>query len=70
MMSYLISIIVSLAAIVIYEVFLGDALEGFLKHFRQKFPRARFSGWLQTRHLSRLLKLDEDWIHLAEALYK
>ena len=68
-MSNLIPIILSLGAVVIYEVFLKDALESVPRHLRQKFPGVRFSKWLQARHLSRLLKLNEDWIHLAEALY-
>lgn len=68
-MSYLVPIVLSLIAVVIYDVFLRDALESIPRHLRQRYPGVRFSKWLQDRHLSRLLTLNEDWIHLAEALY-
>ena len=68
-MEYLYTFVVSIVAVVIWETTIKHTLEVANHRFRMRLPGITLAQWLQKRHLARLELFEDEWVHLAEALY-
>ncbi|MYA63082.1 MAG: hypothetical protein F4139_12165 [Gemmatimonadetes bacterium] len=68
-MNHLYTLAMSIVAVIVWETLIKHILEVSNYRMRMKLPGTKVAEWLQQRHLLMLQKLEEDWIHQAEALH-